>query len=396
MIFLLDPVGSSMAQTVSGSARDLFHAAQEYRLSGKLTAALEFVDEAIKQKNDYIDAYLLRACIKDDMQLFADANTDYTIALHLEPELADALFQRGINYYKLQRYQDALADFHQLLKDSSQSTTTVYFKGKNDLQGFTASSVTTLQSNMKADVYNFLGLAHLSTKQLDSALFYFDQAIRRKPNEADYFVNRGLLYEHQTDTALAIEDYQRALSFASDHYAALKNLNKLSIKGQYDQLLAEAYDMAVEEQGSYQAYFNRAVNLQFQGNHRLAVRDFDKAIAIAGNNAESFLMRAYSKERNLDLKGALNDYTRALRLDPMLGKAYSNRGNVYYKLKQYRKAVADYNRAIEFYPDEGKLFYNRGLALYLNGQKTDACIDLRIALEKGHVNAQAPISSYCD
>ena len=396
LIFLFKPVESTIAQTVSGSTKDLFHTAQEYRLSGKLTAALELVDQAIRQKNDYVDAYLLRARIKDDMELLSDANTDYTIALYLKPELNDALFQRGINYYKLERYQDALDDFHLLLKDSSQSTTTVYFKGKNDPQGFTASSLTTLQSDMKADIYNYLGLIHLKTEQPDSASYYFDQAIRRKPNEADFYVNRGLLYEQQTDTNQALTEYQRALGYESDHYAALSNLNKLSTKGQYDQLLAEAYDLAVEEQGSYQAYFNRAVNLQFQGKHRLAIQDFNKALTITGTNAETLLMRAYSKERTLDLKGALNDYTRALRLDPMLGKAYSNRGNVYYKLKQYRLAVADYNRAIEYYPDEAKLFYNRGLALYLSGQKTDACIDLRIALEKGHINARAPIQKYCE
>lgn len=392
-VYLLRP---AIGQSVAGNAKELYHTAQEYQKAGKLSVALDFADQAIRQKSDFVEAYLLRARIKDDMDFRSDANTDYSIALHLEPTLNDARFQRGINYFKLQRYQDATHDFHRLLKDSSQSTTTVYFKGKSDPQGFTANSVTTLQSDMRADIYNYLGLIHLKTNQTDSAFYYLDQAILRKTNEADYYVNRGLLHEHQADTNAAIADYQRALGYQSDHYAALNNLNKLSAKGQYEQLLTEAYDLAVREQGSFQAYFNRAVNLQFQGKHRLAILDFNQAHAIAGNDAETLLMRAYSKERALDLRGALKDYTQALRLDPMLGKAYSNRGNVYYKLKQYRQAIADYNRAIEFYPNEGKLFYNRGLALYLSGQRTDACIDLRIALEKGHTSAQAPIQSYCE
>lgn len=362
---------------------------------GKLSAALPLLNRAISEEQEFVDAYLLRARLRDRMDALKDANTDYSIILYLQPELTDARFQRAINYYKLKRYEDALRDFHYLLKDSSRATTTVYFKGKNDPTGFSATSVTTLQSDMKADIFNYLGLIHMDTEQVDSAAFYFNAAIQRKRNEADYYVNRARLQEQRLDTAAAITDYQRALSYQSDHYAALSNLNKLSRNGQYDALLAEAYDLAVEEQGSYQAYFNRGVNLQASGEHRLAIRDFDRALSMANNNAEALMMRAYSKERSLDLRGALADYTRALRLDPMLAKAYSNRGNVYYKLKKYPEAVADYNRAIEFFPEEAKLFYNRGLALYLSGKRTDACIDLRIALEKGFSAAQAPISQYC-
>jgi len=395
LLLMIALAGTTFGQRSPAELQVLYQEAQNYMYQGRLTVALDMINQVIGQKDDHVEAYILRARIRDRMEYLADANTDYSIALHLQPALTDARFQRGINYYKLNRYQDAIRDFHWLLKDSSQATTTVYFKGKNDPAGFSASSVTTLQSDMKADLFNYLGLSHLALDCKDSAAYYLNKAIQRRPQEADFYANRALLHEKQLDTASAIVDYQRALSYQSDHYASLSNLNKLSTSGQYDQLVDGAYDLAVNEQGSYQAYFNRAINLQAKGQHRRAIQDFNKAIGIAGNDDEVLLMRAYSKERVNDLKGALTDYTRALRINPVLGKAYSNRGNVYYKLKKYQQAVEDYNQAILFFPEEAKLFYNRGLALYLSGQRTDACIDLRIALDKGFSAAQGPISSYC-
>lgn len=392
MLFIFE---NAFAQKSPTQIRELYENAETYMYDGRLSVALDMINQVIREREDYAEAYLLRARIHDRMDNLKDANTDYSIVLYLQTDIVDARFQRGVNYYKLKRYQDALIDFHCLLKDSSQSTTTVYFKGRNDQAGFSTSSVTTLQSDMKADLFNYLGLIHLALENADSAAYYLNMAIQRKPNEADFYANRALFYEKQQDTAAAITDYQRALSYQSDHYASLSNLNKLSQAGQYDMLVAKAYDLAVEEQGSYQAYFNRAINLQANGQHRLAVRDFDRAISLAGKNDEALLLRGYSKERIRDLKGALSDYTAALRANPLLGKAYSNRGNVYYKLKRYPQAIADYNRAIEFYPEEAKLFYNRGLALYLSGQHTDGCIDLRIALKKGFQAARGPISSYC-
>ncbi len=383
------------AQYHFGRAGEMYEYANQYKCEGRLSIALEHADEAIRLREDFLDAYLLRASITEAMDDLKSANTDYAIVLHLDPEHSAARFQRAVNYFKMDRFQDARQDFYYLLNHPSGETTKVYFKGKSGPGGFEGTSVTSLQSDMRADIFNYLGLSHLYESSLDSAAHYIDSAISRSSREPDYYVNRGLLHEARNDTLAAVADYQLALSYRSDHADALANLYKLSRNSDYDQLLEETYDLAVKQQGSHQAYYNRAIYHQGNEDHRKAIRDFDRALAIAKTDDEALVMRAYSKEHAADLQGALHDYNQALRLNPMLAQAYSNRANVFYKLKKYKAAIDDYNRAIAFFPDNPRLFYNRGLALYMDGQRTDACIDLHMALDMGFVHARAPIRAYC-
>ncbi len=42
---------------------------------------------------------------------------------------------------------------------------------------------------------------------------------------------------------------------------------------------------------------------------------------------------------------AIQDYTRAIQLDPDLAQAYYNRGIVYYNLGEYQRAIQDYDKA---------------------------------------------------
>ena len=387
----------ALAQTQNErvSASKLYQYALDFYYENRTGIALEHLNDAIRMKRDYADAYLLRARILQSMGHLQAATTDYTSAIYYDPTLMDARFQRAMNYYTLDRFDEAISDFHYLLDHSSHETTTVYFKGKSDPDGFKGYGVTTLQSDMITDIYNYLGLLHLNASTLDSAIHYFDKAIERNAYEPDFYVNRGLYHQAVGDTALAIQNIQQALAYQTDHSEALANLYKLSDWGNYDQLLADTYDLAVASQGSYQAYFNRAVFLQNDGQHRRAIQDFDKALAFAATNDQAYLLRAYSRERSADLKGAFQDYTQALRLNPNLAKAYSNRANVLYKLKRYREAVTDYHQAISFFPDKASLYYNRGLAHYLSGQREKACADLQKSLEMGYMGATAPMRAYC-
>ncbi|MBK8539507.1 MAG: tetratricopeptide repeat protein [Ardenticatenia bacterium] len=46
----------------------------------------------------------------------------------------------------------------------------------------------------------------------------------------------------------------------------------------------------------------------------------------------------------------MEDYSRAIELDPKYACAYCNRGDAYAKLGEYQRALKDYSRAIELDP----------------------------------------------
>ena len=90
-----------------------------------------------------------------------------------------------------------------------------------------------------------------------------------------------------------------------------------------------------------------------------------------------------------DYKGAITDYTQAIRLKPDNAAAYNNRGIAKHTLGQHFAAIADYDIAIRLKPDNAKAYYNRGIAKHTLGQHFAAIADYDIAIRLKPDNADA-------
>ena len=88
---------------------------------------------------------------------------------------------------------------------------------------------------------------------------------------------------------------------------------------------------------------------------------FNSNWAIA-ESAEFYYKRGNDKYDAEDYKGAIKDYTKAIKINPQYSDALNNRGNVKLDLNLYKAAIKDYTKAIEFSPQYGDAYYNRGLA----------------------------------
>ena len=86
---------------------------------------------------------------------------------------------------------------------------------------------------------------------------------------------------------------------------------------------------------------------------------------------------------------AMEDYNKAIELNPRLVEAYTNRGNAYWYKQQYDKAIEDYNKAVELNPRNAIAYTNRGVA-YKNKQQYERAIEdfnRAIELDPGYANA---------
>lgn len=94
--------------------------------------------------------------------------------------------------------------------------------------------------------------------------------------------------------------------------------------------------------------------------------------------------RAYDEG---DFRKALNEYSKAIKLDPGNTAAYNNRGYVYDELEQYEKAIADYTKAIEINQSYATAYSNRGASYYELKQHESAVKDCIKAIELKPNNA---------
>lgn len=116
------------------------------------------------------------------------------------------------------------------------------------------------------------------------------------------------------------------------------------------------------------------------GDYKGAIDDYTRSIKLNPTYHSVYENRGnayYILEKYYD---AINDYTQAINLNPASSNAYNNRGNTYYQLGKYYNAINDYTQAIKINPLSHSVYDNRGNAYYQLGKHYDAINDYTFIL----------------
>ncbi|MEF3695813.1 tetratricopeptide repeat protein [Desulfolutivibrio sp.] len=155
--------------------------------------------------------------------------------------------------------------------------------------------------------------------------------------------------------------------------------------------------MAAEEQGDLEqavAGYGRAVNdaglggvskgllfaargnaLAAMGKLADALKDYDKALALAPDQAVIRFNRGNLLFGTGRYDEAIADYTRAIDLDAADAAAYNNRGSAWFAKGNLESALANYNMAVKLLPADAEFVNNRGRVWFAMGEETKARAD---------------------
>ena len=112
-----------------------------------------------------------------------------------------------------------------------------------------------------------------------------------------------------------------------------------------------------------------------------AIADYSKAIKLNPRLDRAYYRRGNAYGRQGHYVRAIADYTETIKLNPKYVGAYNNRGNAYRKLGQTAQAIADYSKLADQRPDNGAVFYNRGVAYRKMGRPESALRDFTKVIE---------------
>lgn len=104
------------------------------------------------------------------------------------------------------------------------------------------------------------------------------------------------------------------------------------------------------------------------GDNETAMKDLNRAIEMAGE-AEHLARntRGIVRREQGDYRGAIEDHTRAIELNPQFAAAYAERAEAWMVLGEDGKSIDDYQRAVDLEPDDAPA--QIGLAsLYANAR----------------------------
>jgi tetratricopeptide (TPR) repeat protein len=277
---------------------------------------------------------------------------------------AEDHLNRGITYFRLKRYDDALADFEQAVRlEPSQSS-----------------------------AYAYRGQAYAALQRHGEALADQDKAIWLDPSNALAYNARGITYSLQGRDDEALADYGRAIQLDPNLVLALSNRAVAHHEARrYEEALADL-NRVIELNPTYpNAYGNRGLTYSALKRHEQALADFTQGIQLEPTVASHYVNRGTVYHDLERYEEALADYDWALGLDPRLVEAHYNRGRTLHALKQEDQALAALDRAIELGPSDPDAYTSRGLVYADLGRYDQALADFdrAIQLDPDHANAYA-------
>ncbi len=137
-----------------------------------------------------------------------------------------------------------------------------------------------------ADIYYIRGVIYKNLSQYQRAIVDFNEAIRLKPDDADAYTYRGNAYYNLGQYQKAIVDFGEAIRLKPDDDMAYNNRGNDYVKGlgQYQRAIQD-YDEAIRLKPDFDmAYNNRGIAYLMQGNKYLGCRNFQKAYELGNCN----------------------------------------------------------------------------------------------------------------
>ncbi len=136
-------------------------------------------------------------------------------------------------------------------------------------------------------------------------------------------------------------------------------------------------------------YLYRGDRKRREGKLDEAIQEYCKAIAVDPDYAEPYISRGILYGNQGKYKSSIEDFSEAIRCDSSLYHAYYNRALSHHNLTHWIEAVNDYSTAIELDPEYAPAYNNRGNSYSVLGQYERAIQDYDKVIELDPNDANA-------
>ncbi len=131
------------------------------------------------------------------------------------------------------------------------------------------------------------------------------------------------------------------------------------------------------------------------GSYDDAMRDYEKAVELAPQEASGYIGRGNVHMRREEYAQAVKEFSSAISFDPGNALAYYNRGTSHGHIEQIEAAVADFSKSIEIKADYADAYINRGIMRLRSRDTSGACADFSKAAALRQERAAGLIERFC-
>lgn len=362
-----------------------FNRAVVYSNMTQYHKAIENFDKVLQINPDNVQALFNRAKLKQKKMDFTGAISDYSRIIKLYPYFIEAYYNRAQIKMSIKDLAGAKADMAtgQMMSD--------VFHSKNSSQ---LSRDSSLIANLLRLSASFIQTPKLATDTLHIQFQPFFFIAKKNTIENIHYVNSPLLHNINAQSNKIFIFTNSDLITIDTLFNPIQNTKPiwediiLETNNFYLNSAAEKINLVVQRDSlNPLAYFQRGMITcreiellsKFTESSTIGNSSFDKEINT-------------TKEKWISV---LNDFSKAVQLQPSFAIAFFNRANVKCILHDFDGALKDYETAIGIKPDLAEAHFNSGYVLYYQNQKDLACSEFSKAGELGIPAAYTFIKKYC-
>ncbi len=336
-----------------------FYRALIYKSKEKYSLALTDINVAIKNFSNKEKSWLAASHrLKGELYLVIDeynkAMDEYATAIKLSPDYIEYYIDRAQVYFEHSEYEKAEADYNQVLQRNEGEVRALAGLGRN----------------------------HLAQKNHEQAEIILNKLVKLDPEYATGFYYRAILFKEKKEFNKAIDDvFTSYVLDESDKQA--KNLFIEYAKKNYSLALSKVNAKIVATPEKDDWYFIRAQLLENKKDFTGAIRDYNKVYDLIDpadrDNLLNYRAGCFSSAGFYDQ--SITDYSSSLAIDSTEAFCYAYRGDVKRLKGDLNGALDDFNKAIEMEPREDWFYFRRGwIKDVLQHKYADALIDYSDAI----------------
>lgn len=292
----------------------------------------------------------------------------FTKSLTSKPGFDKALYNRGIAYTHMKKYNDAATDINTVLKANPKNADAHFAKAmmffeQNLKDSCNKSLDNCLSIGKYPEASYYKGLLAYQVADYDEAIKAYSGAIEAKPDYAYAYNDRASAKRAKNDYVGAIADYEKAISLNSSLTFIYNNLGS--------------------------AY-------RLNKNYPKAIECYSKAMADKPDYLVALNNRGAAKLENGQFNEAKKDFEDVLLKDPKNSSAFNNLASVAIKQKDYKKAKDMASKAIDLNSNNGPAYFNRGIAKQMLHEEEGSCGDWKKAADLGVEAAKTFLNTDCN
>ncbi|OFY71601.1 MAG: hypothetical protein A3G23_02635 [Bacteroidetes bacterium RIFCSPLOWO2_12_FULL_37_12] len=313
-------------------------------VNNKELALIDF-NSGLKADPNSFKAYSGRGCYYLKETQFDKAISDFRKSLMIKPNQQEVFNNLGLAYYLSGKTDSAITEFTKAITFSNTAhgnylnRGNAWFDAENYMKAIEDYNIFISYFPNHPLVYYLKGLCWFELKEYHYALKDIETAIAKGTVEPEVFASYARLLEELHRFKESSATLQKAITLGYNvlsspcHFDRIedelnKKGNKLFYEQKYDSALM-CYSEALKSNSKYwDVYVNRANTLNVLKQYQLAINDYNIFLKHSYFNHQAYYWRSIARIGLGDLKGALEDLNRTLKLQPELSQANTLRNQI--------------------------------------------------------------------